>query len=74
VGLMNEELRALLAAVMTTAGLPTDSSEQIAFHLALHYPTHAQTLIDYRSPQSPADLDDGADSIPEPPELPGVPS
>lgn len=69
---MDDELRTLLAAVMTTAGLPADSSEEIAFHLALHFPGHAQALLDYRPPQSPADLDEGADSITEPPDLPGV--
>lgn len=69
---MNEEIRAVLVAVMVTAGLPVDSSDEIGFHLALHYPEHAQALLDYRPPQSPADLTDDAHTITEPPDLPGV--
>lgn len=66
---MNEELRAVLVAVMVTAGLPADSSEEIGFHLALHYPEHAQALLAYRPPTSPADLADDAQTI-EPPATP----
>ena len=70
VGVMNEELRVLLVAVMVTAGLPADSSEEIGFHLALHYPEHAQALLDYRPPAS-TDLAD-APSTAEPPVAPGA--
>lgn len=68
---MNEELYALLVAVMVTAGLPVDSSEEIGFHLALHYPEHAQAILDYRPP-APADIAADTESTVEPPTIPGA--
>lgn len=69
---MDDELRALLVGVMVTAGLPADSSEEIAFHLALHYPTHAQAILDYRPP-APGDIAHDTESTVEPPATPGAP-
>lgn len=68
---MNEELRAVLVAVMVAAGLPADSSEEIGFHLALHYPEHAQAILDYRPPAL-ADIADNTESTVEPPANPGA--
>lgn len=42
---MDEELMQRLLDLITEAGLPEDSSQEIAFHLALHYPVHAQALL-----------------------------
>lgn len=44
---MDDDLKLQLVTVMTDAGLPADSSEEIAFHLALHYPSHARALLAY---------------------------
>lgn len=46
---MDEEVRARLLAIMTDAGLPEDSSAELAFHIAQHYPEHGAALIAERS-------------------------
>lgn len=40
-----EELRDALLQIMLDAGLPEDSSRDLAFYVALHYPEHGAALI-----------------------------
>ena len=68
---MNEELMQELIGVMTAAGLPADSSAEIGFHLALHYPEHAEALLAYQRPEPPAEPTEETDTN-EPPDSPGV--
>lgn len=42
---MDQELYDLMLTVMTEAGLPDDSSAELAFHVALHYPEHGAALL-----------------------------
>lgn len=44
--LMNQELYNRMMAIMASAGLPEDSSAELAFHVALHFPEHGAALID----------------------------
>lgn len=58
---MDEALMQQLLDVMTEAGLPEDSSQEIAFHLALHFPMHAQALLAH-VPTDPDDTPSGEDT------------
>lgn len=42
---MDQELYDQLLAIMVSADLPEDSSAELAFHVALHYPEHGAALI-----------------------------
>lgn len=44
-----EELRDALLQTMLDAGLPEDSSRDLAFYVALHYPEHGAALIAARA-------------------------
>lgn len=44
---MDDALYEKLLGVMLEADLSEDSSAELAFHLALHYPSHAAAILAY---------------------------
>lgn len=71
----DQELHAALVAIMLEAGLPEDSSDELALYVSWHYPDHGVALVEAATAGLPLEPEVEPGSPPEPdPELEPTPA